>query len=55
MTPGLPMSFLQTIFADRLSGRAIVSSRMGAGMCNSSTVRDPSMVAFEVDGTSVLH
>ena len=29
--------------------------QVGAGMCNFSTVKDASVVAFEVDGTSVLH
>ena len=30
-------------------------AQLGAGMCNCGTVRDASVVAFKVDGTSVLH
>ena len=29
--------------------------RVAAGMCNTGTVRDASVVAFEVNGTSALH
>ena len=36
-------------------GQDSCHTQVGAGMCNSGTVRDASVVAFEVNGTSVLH
>ena len=54
MTLGLPMSFLQTTFAGRLLGRAIVMSRWVLA-CAILALRDASVVAFEVHRISVLH
>ena len=36
-------------------GQGNCHAQVGADMCNSGTVKDASVVAFEVDGTSVLH
>ena len=36
-------------------GKSDCHAQVGAGMCNSNTVRDASVVAFEINGTSLLH
>ena len=36
-------------------GQGNCHAQVGAGICNSGTVRNASVFAFEVSGTSVLH